>query len=83
MITLYEQVEKAAVSFNIHRRKDAFIPHLTIGRTTRPYRKIDVLPFLEYVYSPIGFDINSVGLYESQRLAHGAEYKVLTTFPLN
>ena len=46
-------------------------------------RKIDASPFLNTVYSPIEFDVNSIYLYESQLLPKGAEYKVLAEFPLN
>ena len=70
--------------FHLKKRAEKyFIPHITLGRAILSYRKIDALPFLQYVYSPIEFDINSVALYESQLLSQGAEYKVLTTFPLN
>ena len=80
---LHEKIEKAVDSFKAIRKKESFIPHITIGRATRSYCKIDVLPFLEYVYSPRELDVNSVSLYESQLLPAGPKYKVLTTFPLN
>lgn len=80
---LHEKVKKIAAPFKKGGQKEHFIPHITIGRAKRSYMKINALPFLEYVYSPIEFDVNSVVLYESQLLAHGTEYKVLTTFPLN
>ena len=80
---LHKQIQKAMISFKGSKKKDDFIPHITIGRTTRSYGKIDVLPFLKYVYSPIQLDVNSVVLYESQLLPRGAEYKVLNKFPLN
>ncbi len=83
LITLHDKVKKTARPFKKGGQKEQFIPHITLGRAKRSYMKIDVLPFLKYVYSPIEFDINSVALYESQLLSHGAEYKVLTTFPLN
>ena len=83
MMELHKKVKKTAAPFKEGEQKEYFLPHITIGRAERSYRKIDVLPFLEYVYSPIEFDVNSVALYESQLLAHGTEYKVLTTFPLN
>ena len=83
MIALHEQVEKAVASFNTGKRKTGFSPHVTIGRTARSYGKMDVLPFLKYVYSPIELDVNSVALYESLLLPQGAKYKVLTEFPLN
>ena len=80
---LHKQIEKVATSFKTDRKSNHFIPHITIGRTVRYYRNIDFLPFLKYVYSPIELDVNSVALYESQLLAEGAEYKVLTKFLLN
>ena len=83
LITLHDKVKKTALPFTKGGQKEYFIPHITLGRAKRSYMKIDVLPFLKYVYSPIEFDVNSVALYESQLLSHGAEYKVLTTFPLN
>ena len=83
MMALHEKVKRIVAPFKKGGQKEHFIPHITIGRAKRSYRKINALPFLEYVYSPIEFDVNSVALYESRLLAHGAEYKVLTTFPLN
>ena len=80
---LHEKIKKTAVSFMASKKKGRFIPHITIGRATRSYRKSAVLPFLKYVYSPIELDVNSVALYSSQLLPEGAEYKVLTEFALN
>ena len=83
MMTLHEQIDEEVAPFKAGRKKYGFIPHITIGRVARSYGKIDFLPFLEYVYSPIELDINSVALYESQLSPNGAVYKVLTKFPLN
>ena len=83
MITLNALINKAVASFKAIRKIDRFSPHITIGRATRSYGKIDVLPFLEFVYSPIELDVNSVALYESQLLPQGTEYKIITKFPLN
>ena len=83
LISLHEKMEKAMSTFKAGRKKERFNPHITIGRAVRSYGKIDVLPFLEYVYSPIELDVNSVALYESHQLPEGTEYKVLTNFPLN
>ena len=58
------------------------MPHITIARIRRSQRKIDVLPFLKCVYSPIELDVNSICLYESLLLPEGAQYTVLTEFPL-
>ena len=83
LITLHNKVKKTALPFKKGRQKEPFIPHITLGRAKRSYRKIDALPFLKYVYSSIEFNINSVALYESQLSPNGAVYKVLTKFPLN
>ena len=80
---LHVQVEKAVNLFKLRAEKENFIPHFTIGRVPQSYGKIDVLPFLEYVYSPRELAINSLALYESQLLPTGINYKVITQFPLN
>ena len=59
------------------------MPHITIAKIRRSQRKIDVLSFLNIVYSPIELDINSICLYESILLPEGAQYTVLTEFPFN
>ena len=83
MMALHEQIDEEVAPFKAGRKKYGFIPHITIGRVARSYGKINVLPFLDHVYSPRELDVNSVALYESQLLAEGGEYKVLTRFPLN
>ena len=83
MILLHEKVKKAVSLFKEGKKEENFIPHISIGRAAKSYGKIDVLPFLEYVYSPRELDVNSVALYESHQLPEGTEYKVLTNFPLN
>ena len=83
MIALHEQIKNAMTPFKEGQKKEYFSPHITIGRAARFSGKIDVLPFLEYVYSPRELDVNSVALYESQLQSQGAEYKVLNKFPLN
>ena len=57
--------------------KKTFPPHITIGNILNNFVKIDVLPFLNTVYSPIELDINSICLYESILLPEGARYTVL------
>ena len=83
IIALQKQVGKVAASFKVGKKKERFIPHITIGRVALSGSKIDFLPFLKYVYSHIELDVNSLALYESQPLPEGAAYKMLTTFPLN
>ena len=83
MIALNAQIENAVAPFKVGKKRGGFIPHITIGRAARSYGKIDVLPFLKYVYLPIELYVHSVVLYESQLLPEGAEYKVLNKLPLN
>ena len=82
LASLQQHIEKAVRKFKEINRKENFTPHITIARIRRSHRKIDVLPFLNTVYSPIELDVNSVCLYESLLLPEGAQYTVLTEFPL-
>ena len=63
MMALHKEVKKTAAPFKKGGQKEHFIPHITIGRAKQSYRKINALPFLEYVYSPLEFDVNSEALY--------------------
>ena len=83
LASLQQHIEKAVRKFKEINPKEIFTPHITIARIRRLQRKIDVLPFLNTVYSPIELDINSICLYESILLPEGARYTVLTEFPLN
>ena len=63
--------------------KKTFPPHITIGKIPNNFVKIDVLPFLNTVYSPIELSVNSICLYESKLFPEGAKYRILNEFPLN
>ena len=82
LASLQQHIEKAVRKFKEINRKEIFTPHITIARIRRSQLKIDVLPFLNTVYSPIELDVNSVCLYESILLPERAQYRVLTEFPL-
>ena len=82
LASLQQHIEKALRKFKEINRKEKFMPHITIARIRRSRCKIDVLPFLNTVYSPIELDVNSICLYESLLLPEGAQYTVLTEFPL-
>ena len=82
LVELFKKIEKAVVPFNKVGTKEHFIPHVSIGRTTKFYGKVNVLPFLKYVYSPIKLGVDSVTLFESQLLPNGAKYSALTEFQL-
>ena len=80
---LQSQVEKSIRKFKDNYENNIFTPHISIARLRRLHTKIDVLPFLNSVYSPIGLDVNSISMYESKLLPEGAQYTVINTFPLN
>ena len=83
LTSLQLKVEKSIRKFNENHLKITYTPHITIARIQKLHGKIDVLPFLNTVYSPIELDVNSIYLYESQLFPEGAKYTVLNTFPLN
>ena len=80
---LNQNIEEEALSFNVKKKAKNYSPHITIGQLKTSYGKIDVLPFLKYVYSPIEFNVNALYLYESLLHQNGAKYKVINKFPLN
>ena len=80
---LQSQVEKSVREFKDNYENNTFTPHISIARIKNGSRKIDVLPFLNSVYFPIGLDVNSISMYESKLLPEGAQYTVINTFPLN
>jgi len=80
---LQYQVENSVRKFNENSEELTFIPHITFARIRQVLGKIDVLPFLNTVYSPIELDVNSIYLYETQFLPEGVQYSVLNAFPLN
>ena len=80
---LQSQVEKSVREFKDNYENNTFIPHISIARIKKGPRKIDVLPFLNSVYSKIELDVNSISMYESKLLPEGAQYTIIKTFPLN
>ena len=80
---LQSQVEKSVREFKDNYENNTFIPHISIARIKKGPRKIDVLPFLNSVYSKTELDVNSISMYESKLFPEGTEYTVLETFPLN
>ena len=83
LILLQSQVKKSARGFKDNYENNTFIPHISIARIRRLHTKIDVLPFLNSVYSKIELDVNSISMYESKLFPEGTQYTVLDTFPLN
>ena len=80
---LQSQVEKSVREFKDNYENNTFIPHISIARIKKGPRKIDVLPFLNIVYSKIELDVNFISMYESKLFPEGTQYTVLDTFPLN
>ena len=80
---LHEQVGRSVSEFKDNYENNTFVPHISIARIRRSHRKIDVLPLLNSVYSPIDLEVNSISMYESKLLPEGAQYTIINTFPLN
>jgi 2'-5' RNA ligase len=83
LISLKYLVEKSIEKYKDNPQEITFTPHISIARIQKFHPKIDVLSFLNSVYSPIELDINSIYLYESQLLPERVRYSVLNAFPLN
>ena len=82
-MSLHTQIKKSLKVIIHNDPKNIFIPHVTIGKLLNNFVKIDVLPFLNTVYSPIELSVNSICLYESKLFLEGAKYRMLNEFPLN
>ena len=80
---LHKQVVKSVTEYKNNYENNTFIPHISIARIRRLNRKIDVLPFLNSVYSPIDLEVDSISMYESKLFPKGAQYTIINTFPLN
>ena len=83
LMSLHIQIKKILKVIIDNNSKKTFIPHVTIGKILNNFVKIDVLPFLNTVYSPIELSVNSICLYESKLFPEGAKYRILNEFPLN
>ena len=80
---LNQKIEKLIMKYKIDYDKKPFIPHITVARIKKAFGKIDVLPFLNSVYSPIELEVNSISIFESKLFPKGVQYTVIKTFPLN
>ena len=80
---MYTQINKSLKVIIENGPKKTFTPHITIGKVLNNFVKIDVLPFLNTVYSPIELSVNSICLYENKLFPEGAKYRILNEFPLN
>ena len=83
LILLQSQVEESIREFKDNYENNTFTPHISIARIRKLHSKIDVLPFMNSVYSPIELDVNSICLYESKLSPEGTQYTVLHAFPIN
>jgi 2'-5' RNA ligase len=80
---LHTQIENSLGKIPAKNPELTFTPHITIAIFPQKFVKIDVLPFLNTVYSPIELDINSVCLFESKLFQEWGKYRILNEFPLN
>ena len=83
LMSLHTQINRSLEIITANKTILTFTPHITIAKIPQKFMKIDVLPFLNTVYSPIGLDVNSICLFESQLFQEGAKYRILNEFPLN
>ena len=83
LASLQNQVEIYIEIIKKNHQENTFIPHITIAKIKMRLGKIDVLSFLNTVYSPIELEVNFICMYESILFHEGAQYTVLNTFPLN
>ena len=80
---LHEEVIRSIRGYKVNYENNTFAPHISIARISSLHRKIDVLPLLDSVYSPIEIEVNSISMYESKLLPDEAQYTIINTFPLN
>ena len=83
LISLHTQIEKSLGKITVKNPEFTFTPHITIAKIPQKFVNIDVLPFLNTVYSPIELSVNSICLYENKLFPEGAKYRILNEFPLN
>ena len=79
---LHNQIGKSIREFSDNYEKNKFVPHISIAKIKQAFGKIDVLPFLNSVYSPIEIELNSISMYESKLFPEGAQYIEINTFPI-
>ena len=80
---LHHEIKKSIGGIKDNYEENIFIPHITIAKIKMRLGKIDVLSFLNTVYSPIELEVNFICMYESKLFPEGSQYTVLNTFPLN
>ena len=83
LIELQNQINSAITPLIKNKRDEQFKPHITIARLKNQNMKINVSSFLNTVYSPIEFLVDSIYLYESQLSSQGVIYTSLAMFPLS
>ena len=83
LLSLHTQIETSLGKITAKNPELTFTPHITIAKIPQKFVEIDILPFLNTVYSPIELDVNSICLFESQLFQEGAKYRILNEFPLN
>ena len=82
LTSLKNQIEKSVKKFKDNYQENIFTPHITIARIRRLHAKVNALPFLNSVYSPIELEVNSISMYESKLFPEGVQYTIINTFPL-
>lgn len=83
LLSLHTQIKTSLGKITTKNPELTFTPHITIAKIPQKFVEIDILPFLNTVYSPIELEVNSICLFESQLFQGGAKYRILNEFPLN
>lgn len=82
---LQSEIEKLAYDFKENKDDHVFVPHITIGRTSRRSKlwKIDATDFLNASYDPLIFMVDKFYLYQSELFPEGPKYTILEEYNLS
>jgi RNA 2',3'-cyclic 3'-phosphodiesterase len=84
ILELQDIVDQTVMEFKQKKEEHRFEPHVTIARVSKMKSSIsiDLSLFLNALYSPMEFDVNSIHLFESELMLKGTKYTSLVEFPL-
>jgi 2'-5' RNA ligase len=79
---LVEQLNNRLAEFGIKKEKRDFKPHLTILRIKKSVPQAFIEAFDKYTFNDVGFQADTITLYESKLLRQGSVYTALKTIKL-
>ena len=84
IIDIVEQLNEMLKKLKLPFEEKPFIPHITIGRVKNKENswKIDTNTYLNAVFSPTRFPVNSVHLYQSELTQQGVKFKTIVSSSL-